>query len=139
MPMEVVDLKRAISRALRQGAPIVRNYAVLNVTGRVLKSRTGQLAKSIRTRVSKTNFGGVLSVGTNIFYGRLWEKGFKHRGRSARKLRSTKPGKVMAPRPWLHPAAEQAIPEIGKLINLEIQGELKANFSKLPTIEIKLS
>ena len=131
-------IRDAIKRGLEQGARSVHNYAVRNVSGRVLHFGTGELARSIYTKVSKTRYGGSLRVGTKLYYGRLWERGFKHRGRSPKKFRSTKPGKFMAARPWLRPAAEQALPEISNFIKAEIDRELKAYAGRV-TIELKLN
>jgi hypothetical protein len=131
------DIRSAIKRGLEQGARIVQNSAISNVSGRVLKRASGKLASSIYAKVRKTRFGGVLQVGTKLHYGLFWEKGFKHVGRAKRT--SARPqGKIMAPRPWLRPAAEQALPEISNLIKLEVDRELKAVSGKI-TIELKLS
>jgi phage gpG-like protein len=125
-------IRDAIVRAFQQGAQIVQHYAILNVTGKVLKIASGQLASKIYTKVTKTRRGGTLRVGTRVHYGAFWERGFIHRaGRSLNY-------KYMAPRPWLRPAAEQAIPEITNLMELELDRELKGNFNNV-TIDIKLS
>jgi hypothetical protein len=131
------DIRSAIVRGLQQGGRIVQNYAVINVTGRILKRASGKLASSIYAKVRKTRAGGILRVGTKLYYGRMWERGFKHVGR-AKRTRSRKLGKVMPPRPWLRPAAEQALPEISNFIKLEVDRELKAISDKI-TIDLKLS
>jgi hypothetical protein len=131
------DIRSAIKRGLEQGARIVQNYAVLNVSGKVLKRASGDLARSIYTKVRKTRYGAVLRVASKVYYGKFWEKGFKHVGR-AKRTRGRKPGKFMAPRPWLRPAAEQALPEISNLIKFELDRELKAVSGKI-TIELKLT
>jgi hypothetical protein len=131
------DIRSAIKRGFQQGARIVQNYAVLNASGRVLKRASGNLARSIYTKVTKTRYGAVLRVGTKLYYGLFWEKGFKHVGR-AKRTRERGQGKFMAPRPWLRPAARQALPEISNLIKLEVDRELKAVSGKI-TIELKLT
>jgi hypothetical protein len=136
-PDVVNAIRRAIVRAFKQAAPIVQNYAVANVSGKVLRRSTGALARSIYTRVTRTRTGANLRIGTPVYYGGMWEKGFQHVGR-AKRTTARKPGKVMAPRPWLRPAAEQAIPEIVRQLDAEIARELKA-FDKKVTIELKLS
>ena len=52
---------------------LIRNEVVLNLTGRVLRRRTGRLVSSITTRVRKqaTVVQGI--IGTNVWYGRMWE------------------------------------------------------------------
>lgn len=132
------ELRDAIVRGLQQGARIVKSYAVLNV-GKIFRRGGGDLASSIQTRVTSRRNGGVLRVGTRVYYGRFWEYGFIHRGRRRRGGKLGGKFKFMAARPWLRPAAEQALPEISRLINLEVERELKRNFAKTTTIEIKLT
>jgi phage gpG-like protein len=127
------DIRSAIVRGLQQGGRIVQNYAVINVTGRILKRASGKLASSIYAKVRKTRAGGILRVGTKLHYGRDWERGFYHYGG-----RSKPRGKFMGARPWLRPAAEQALPEISNFIKLEVDRELKAISGKI-TIDLKLS
>src|SRR5262245_29037044 len=132
-PDVVKSIRQAIKRGLEQGAQVVKNYAVANVSGGVLKRKSGKLASSIRTRVSQTRSGGILRVGTKVEYGSWWEHGFIHYGG-----RGKTSFKYMPARPWLRPAAEQATPQIAEFINAEIDRELKAAFGNV-TIEIKLS
>jgi hypothetical protein len=42
----------------------------------------------------------ITKIGTNVYYGRMWEEGF------------SKKGKVFSPRPWLRPAFDDMMPEI---------------------------
>ncbi len=131
--MATIELRRAIVRAFQQAAPIVRNYTIVNLSGKVLRQLTGRLAGSIRTQVAQMRDGGILWVGTRVNYGRYWERGFTHTGGRLGV------GKFMKARPWLRPAALQAMPEIVQLVNREVERELQANFEKARTIEIKLT
>jgi phage gpG-like protein len=130
------ELRDAIVRGLQQGARIVKSYAVLNV-GKIFSRGGSRLASSIQTRVTSRRNGGVLRVGTRVKYGAFWEYGFIHTGRGGPKLGGK--FKFMTARPWLRPAAEQALPEISRLINLEVERELKRNFGKTITIDLKLT
>jgi hypothetical protein len=157
-PDVVVLIHRAIIRGLQQGAQIVRNYAVLNVTGRVLKRDTGHLARTIHTFVTETGGGGILRVGTQTKYGAYWEHGFSRGAftviaKNAKALRFIPKGaaqaifrkkanisaQTFAARPWLRPAADQALPEITRRIRLNVERELGQNFAKSVTIEIKVA
>jgi|SRR5262245_302109 len=132
-PDVVKSIRQAIKRGLQQGAQVVKNYAVANVSGAVLRRKSGKLASSIRTRVSQTRSGGILRIGTKVEYGGWWEFGYyRFAGKGKGK------GKHMPARPWLRPAAEQATPQIAEFINAEVDRELKAAFGNV-TIEIKLS
>jgi hypothetical protein len=146
-PDVVALIHRAIVRGLREGAQIVRNFAVLNVTGKVLKRDTGRLASSIATAVTETGGGGVLRVGTQVKYGAYWEHGFfrtaglrrfKPRGAPEFIFRWVKP-KYMTARPWLRPAVDQALPQVTRRIQLSVEREIQQNFAKSVTIEIRVA
>ncbi len=71
--------------------------------------RTGTLLRSINVKLAETDAEISGSVGTNVWYGRLWELGFtRHVGRtkSSRSGGSVQTGGdvTMAPRPFLQPA-----------------------------------
>lgn len=142
----VVLIHRAIVRGLHKGAQIVRNAAILNVTGRVLKRDTGRLASSITAAVTETGGGGILRVGTQVKYGSYWERGFfrpaglrrfKPRGEREFIFRFMQ-AKQFAARPWLRPAAEQALPQVKRLIEAEVARELRGKFGS-HTIDIRIA
>jgi phage gpG-like protein len=129
----------AIIRGLQKGAQTVRNLAILNVTGRVLKRDTGRLATSITAGVTPTAGGGILRVGTQVFYGAAWEHGFYRKqftivpkaGKALRfmpkggtefifRRKVTIPAQYFPARPWLRPAAEAALPEVTRLVKAEV-------------------
>lgn len=156
-----VLIQRAIMSGLRKGAQIVRNHAVLNVTGRVLKRDTGRLASSITTSVSETAGGGILRVGTRVNYGIAWELGFASYIIRPKQLMSKKSPTRFAAlrfvpkgstepifrrsvripaghRPWLRPAAEQALPQVTRIIQGEVNRALQ-QFGGTRTIDIRIT
>ena len=72
----------------------IRNEVILNLSGKVLKVRTGRLRGSIAT--SKEVRPGVLRgrIGTNVFYGKTWEE-------------DGRPEIGLPPRPFIKPAIEK--------------------------------
>jgi hypothetical protein len=118
-------ITNAILRGLRKGAQIVRNNAILNVTGIVLNRDTGRLASSIQTRVSPVGTGGALDVGTQVKYGGYWERGFFRYGKHYR-------------RQWLLPAVRKSLPEVTRLVEQEVAKEVKNTFARSVTINIKI-
>lgn len=52
----------------------IRTHTVDNLSGKVLKVRTGRLRGSIFTNIASTTNGLLVgTIGTNVFYGRIWE------------------------------------------------------------------
>jgi len=52
----------------------VRNEVILNLTGKVLHRRTGRLVGSITTKVARKARGVIAgTIGTNVYYGAVWE------------------------------------------------------------------
>ena len=118
---------KELTAGVNRGMHLIRNEAVLNVSGRVLKRRTGRLASSIRTDIRSTRSGLIGSVGTNVFYGRIWEVTGRRAvtivPRHKKVLRFvardgtvvfTKRAVIPAqkPRPFLRPAVDAMLPEI---------------------------
>jgi Bacteriophage HK97-gp10, putative tail-component len=122
----VTIIHRAIVRGLQKGAQIVRNNAILNVTGRILNRDTGRLATSITTRVVELGGGGALDVGTQVKYGGYWERGFFRYGKFYR-------------RQWLRPAVDQSLPQVTRLVEAEVAKEIKNTFARSVTVNIKIA
>jgi hypothetical protein len=122
----ITVVHNAILRGLRKGAQIVRNAAILNVTGIVLNRDTGRLASSIATRVLATGGGGALDVGTQVKYGGYWERGFQRWGKSYR-------------RQWLEPAVRKSLPEVTRLVESEVAREVKNSFARTVTVNIRVA
>jgi len=122
----ITSVHNAIVRGLQKGAQIVRNNAILNVTGIVLNRDTGRLASSIATRVSPAGGGGFLDVGTQVKYGGYWERGFFRFGKHYR-------------RQWLRPAVEKSLPQVTRLVEGEVAKEVKNTFGRSVVINIKVA
>lgn len=119
---------------VRKGAQLVRNEAIRNVSGRVLRRRTGNLARNIYARSGLIRTGAQIRTGTKVFYGAAWETGFHRRAytvvpKRARALRiplrdgtvifrksATIPAQSFKPKKWLKPAADKVLPEINRII-----------------------
>lgn len=58
---------------MRSAMALIRNRVVKNLTGAVLFRRTGRLVNSIATKVQRS--AAILhgSIGTNVWYGVMWE------------------------------------------------------------------
>src|SRR4030095_8500461 len=111
-------IQAAILKAWRDSAPMLRGRAFAHLSHE-LGSRTGKLAASIYTRVTKSKYGATLRVGTKLFYGRMWEYGFSYarRGKSARFIRTARAKRgetgtlivqAQQKRPWLMPAVKES-------------------------------
>lgn len=109
----------------------IRNYTVDNLSGKVLKVRTGRLRGSIFTKTATSTNNRIHgSIGTNVFYGKIWEltghKGFtvvprtkqaltipvgaqkSATSKSSVILRTRATIKAQKPRPFIAPAIEKA-------------------------------
>lgn len=73
------EAKEAISQAMREFSfeafLIANNAAKRNLTGKVLKVRSGRLRRSLDA-IGMPLYGGGFQIGTNVFYGILWEQGW---------------------------------------------------------------
>lgn len=80
-------LDGAVREWAAEGFITVTNKVKLNLTGKVLKVQSGRLRGSIGavSRVTKDGF----HVGTNVFYGIAWEKGFTRRAFFVRPVRKS--------------------------------------------------
>jgi hypothetical protein len=149
------DIKGAIMKALNEVAPILKNQAIGNLN-RALKRRTGRLASSIYARTNRIKNGGRLTVGTPVVYGRFWEYGFLRGGKSvrglvrgvgrSRKARSAgqlakliKRGAKYYRRPWLRPAADEAMPEVVRRVEMHVNDAIKQYSGNVTIIDIKIS
>lgn len=75
--LQGVSVESAIGRAIflwkHEGLLIVIAEVTRNLTGRVLKRRTGRLVNSVPANSKVTEKG--FTVGTNVPYGAAWERG----------------------------------------------------------------
>lgn len=93
------------------------------LSGQALKTRTGTLRRSITQRVVETDYDVIGIVGTNVRYGRIWEKGGTIPGYSRLvtmawgrqvknpKMANWRPRAVQA-RPYLKPALQAKATQI---------------------------
>lgn len=59
------------------GLEILRGVKANRLTGQSLNVRTGRLKRSINFKLTEAGEAIQGRVGTNVVYGRVWEKGFK--------------------------------------------------------------
>jgi phage gpG-like protein len=91
----------ALNREVRRGAKLIERDVEINLNGKVLKRDTGQLAGSIRTTLSRGRESAILTIGTNVLHGRIWELEGIKRG-----------AKSYPPRPFIRPAVDKNLPVI---------------------------
>ena len=95
------------------------------LSGQVLRVRTGRLRSSITSRVEKQDKEIIGRIGTNVIYGRLWEKGGTIPAHEIRPKRAQalhfytkgggevfckvvhQPARTVKARPFLRPALEE--------------------------------
>lgn len=87
---------KEVRKSIKSSIAIARTELVSNLSGRVLQSQTGHLVGSVSERIRSGRTWVFGLTGTRVYYGRIWESGFKHK---------TKAGKItaQAPRHWALP------------------------------------
>jgi hypothetical protein len=119
---------------------LVRYIKESKLSGQVLKVRTGTLRRSItrwpQSGVEENATGNMrVAVGTNVFYGRIWEltgtpamtiypkKGkFLVWGKGKNRVFAKKVNKpAVAPKPWLRPALLDNEAAIRRRLNIAVQ------------------
>lgn len=102
----VVDLRQMLNGEMKA----VKQRLVANVSGAILKRRTGTLAKSVFSKVRVFNSGTKVwsRAGSKNNIGRLWERGFDRRGKSYAKK-------------WAEPVITPANSRISVLMEQTIQ------------------
>lgn len=128
---------------------IARDEAVANVSGRILRRRSGKLADSIRSKVQIIEAGVRGSLSTDVFYGRIWElkgrkaftikpKVFRRRRAGIKVIIRRSKALQIAPgvfrtraripaapkRPFLHPAIEVNKDRIAQIVAESMASEL---------------
>src|SRR5262249_2768905 len=104
-------------------------HAQENLSGRILHQRTGALARSVKATVIDDPKQVKIKVGTDVFYGRIQEKGTRRFGPRKRHFMRFEMGgrpvfarKVKIPaRPWLKPALAAAGPEIQRALGARLE------------------
>jgi len=127
-------VKPAIYKGMKKGMVLADRDARLNLSGRVLQRRTGRLRNSITHDVKIEGNKVVGRIGTNVIYGRIHELGGVIKPRQAQSLRFNIPGvgwrmakSVTIPaRPYLRPALEDNVKDIGEIITKRIEEAFKA-------------
>jgi phage gpG-like protein len=101
----------AMARALALGMNDVKRRAILNLTGRFLRVRSGRLRSSIQTRIIREANAVIGQIGTNVVYARIHEFGGTTRPhtilpRRATVLRFQRGGKTIFARRVNHPGSK---------------------------------
>ena len=138
-------LQQGVLRAMNRAGVLFRNEAVVNLTGRVLKRRTGRGASSVFWRVRLNDTGGVVTVGSNVFYLRIWElTGLPNRVITPVNKKALKipvpgaPGGFIfrkkatiprtPPKPWLEPAVMAKLDEAKEIVADEMADAVRRLF-----------
>lgn len=124
MPERLDDLARErVRRIVARAALVVVRRAQLNLTGPILRVRTGRLRASLVSRVEPHGRSWQARVGTPVRYGRVHEFGATIVPRRARVLRFEVEGQrvfarraVIPARRWLQRSMREAIPEIRRVL-----------------------
>lgn len=124
----------AARRALSDSVMLVHRKITLNLTGAVLRVKTGRLRQSMQTFLSDDSGG----VGTNVEYARIHELGgtippHEIRPRRGAALffggrfasRVMHPGATIPARPYMRPALEDSRDDIQKIFVSRLSAALK--------------
>lgn len=124
----------ASKKALQESVNLVHRKITLNISGAVLRVKTGRLRQSMQTFVSDTQ--GI--VGTNVEYARLHEEGgvispHEIRPRHGRSLyfggrfaaRVMHPGATIPARPYMRPALEDSKADIQRIFVTRLSAALR--------------
>ena len=115
------DVRREFTAAMKIWVADIVRKAKDNLSGRMLRSRSGEGVRSVKGRVTSTQDGVRGVVGTPIFYLRILHTGFPAQELTTKKKGFTilqnghfirvksiqHPG--VSPRPWLQDATERSI------------------------------
>jgi len=121
----------ASRRALSETLNLVHRKITLNLTGAVLRVRTGRLRQSMQTFIEGDGSRGV--VGTNVEYARIHEFGGTIRPHkipvsTARRLRIIQhPGATLPARPYMRPALEDSLADIRRIFVSRLSAALKGS------------
>ncbi len=144
-------MDRAIRSWSERGLLHVTNEIKENLTGRVLKVRSGRLRDSILPNSRLTAKGGFF-VGTNVVYGIAWEKGFTRKGydifpRTKKALRwfdkgGTKrfaasvkiPAQTFSPKPFIAPAIATSVIPLQTILREELEMEM----ARIPDLDFEI-
>lgn len=126
----------AIRRALSDSVMLVHRKITLNISGAVLRVKTGRLRQSMQTFVAGDGSRG--GVGTNVEYARIHEFGGTtppHEIRPRRMAalffggrfasRAQHPGATVPARPYMRPALEDSRDDIQKIFVSRLSAALK--------------
>jgi HK97 gp10 family phage protein len=127
---EDVAKKHAVD-AVKAGERILKD-AIVASAQRTFQRRTGTLLANIRATVQIKGRGvrgavvkAYVFLKSDAFYGRFWERGFRHVGRGkgnrARLRRGTIPGRPLR-RAWMEPAFDAAAPRALDAVVARLRG-----------------
>jgi phage gpG-like protein len=118
-----------VDAAFRRFANRAEGSAQLNASGRVLRRRSGKLARNIRATVRRAGNTVIVTLGAYTIYARIQEKGgrtrphlirprnasvlvFEKDGRTIFATLVHHPGSVIPARPYLEPALREHLPAL---------------------------
>ena len=98
---------RLVATIRRLGFELQAYVQSEKLSGQVLKVRTGTLRSSINTKIEETRTSATATVGTNVFYGAIQERGVPHswliEAKNAKALRFEIGGQAVFRRSAVHP------------------------------------
>lgn len=95
--------------------------------GAALKRDTGTLGSDVKYKIKRAGMETTALVGTNLWYGKLWEDGYvgvvgvKAHSRRGKPVRAHTRRINLEARPWLRPSIEDTAPAFEK--DLEVLGK----------------
>lgn len=117
----------ALYKGMKESMLVAEREAKLNLSGRILNRRTGRLRNSITSDVRIAGDKVIGRIGSNVVYARIHELGGEIVPRRAKALKFqigdkwvTTQKVVMPARPYLRPAIEKNISEIGEILSRHI-------------------
>lgn len=123
------SVNAAARRALSDSLMLVHRKITLNLTGAVLRVKTGRLRQSMQTFVEADGSRGI--VGTNVEYARIHELGGTIRPHkipvpTRKGLRIVQhPGATVPARPYMRPALEDSVSDIRRIFVTRLLAALK--------------
>lgn len=138
-------LREGVLSAATEGARAIKRRVTENLSGKVLKSRTGRGRNSTSARAEETSGGALIIISNAIHYLRFWEFGIKAHfrgrqtiltlrsasGRSITAKSKRKQIKAQVARPWMWPAVGASMPEIRRQAADAVSVKLHGAASKM--------
>lgn len=152
MPFLQTNLDKALKAWRDKGLALVGDRAEENVSGKVLKIRSGDLLKDVQEQ-QQVEGPAAFSIGTSLVYGKAWEQGFSRKAYTVRprraralkipigadefifRLRAEIPAQTFGSKAFLRPAIDSSKEHLKKDLGDQLRN---AKLFSSRTVEIKL-